>query len=258
MTYRKPSASHVLMSVPRHRGFGASDVGLKRKTNQDAFLIDDRLALYIVADGLGGHPAGDVASREAVDAVHGMVERGIGSISFMHAQLVDDDARAACRLLESAFQSAAYLVHSLAMLDPAKVGMGTTLSAVLLLGGYAVMAHVGDTRIYRFREGEVAVLTVDHNEWEWTHVPTGGRRRRQRVSRDIGRAEYADVDTGIFSIRGDDRILLCSDGLYTHLSVEDMRTALAFEGERAIQKMIDLSKQRGGSDNMTAILVQLD
>ena len=131
------------------RSFALSHIGCWRKVNEDSFLRDDEIGLYVVADGMGGNPAGEVASTEAVDTLHGMVKRGLhGMGSQLIGELTNERARAACRLLEGAVQAATYMVFAMAELDRTKKGMATTLSAILALGNYAVTAHMGDSRIY--------------------------------------------------------------------------------------------------------------
>src|SRR5580704_16232371 len=151
----------------RGKGYGLTDLGRKRTTNEDAFFVDDELGLYVVADGMGGHAAGEVASREAVDTLYGMVKRGIGDLHELVEPLMEADARAACRLLESAVQAATYFVYSIAEIDRDKSGMGTTTSALLVLGDYAITAQVGDSRIYRIRDDGVEQLTEDHTLIAW-------------------------------------------------------------------------------------------
>src|SRR6202522_214458 len=151
----------------RRVGYALTDLGRKRACNEDAFFMDDALGLYIVADGMGGHAAGEVASREAVDTLYGMVKRGIGDLRQLVDPVVESDARAACRLMESAVQAATYFVYSIAEIDRDKSGMGTTISALLVLGGYAITAQVGDSRIYKVEGGVVEQLTEDHTLIAW-------------------------------------------------------------------------------------------
>src|SRR5437764_9709823 len=133
------------------RSFGATDVGKRRATNEDAFLADDVLGLYVVADGMGGHAAGEIASQEAIETIHGMVKRGLRALPQLAGALTNEHARAGCRLMEGAVQAATYMVYALAELDHDKSGMGTTISALLTLGEYAITAQVGDSRIYQIR-----------------------------------------------------------------------------------------------------------
>src|ERR1700679_596062 len=110
---------------PRRRtGIGLTDVGKRRSSNEDAYFFDDRLGLYIVGDGMGGHAAGEIASQEAVETVYGMVKRGIGNLHELADPVVEEDAHSACRLMESSIQAATYMVFSMAEMDKSKSGMG--------------------------------------------------------------------------------------------------------------------------------------
>jgi len=224
-----------------HRtAFGLSDIGRRRLSNEDALLVDNELGLYVVADGMGGHNAGEVASGEAVDALHGMVARErdalhamdgverrswLPSVSEMPAEL-----RKTVRLLESAVQAATYMVFGLGQTHPERKGMGTTMSALLLRGEYAITAQVGDSRIYLMRDGNAEQVTEDHTL----------------------------VDTRTLAVRATDRFLLCSDGLHGYL--DDAEVANFAEGtvEDAAKHAITLANQRGGRDNITAVFVELE
>ena len=244
--------------------FGATDIGKKRTTNEDAFLSDDALGLYVVADGMGGHAAGEVASQEAVETIHGMVKQGLRALPHLAGPLNNDRARAACRLIEGAVQAATYMVYALAELDREKSGMGTTISALLTLGEYAVTAQVGDSRIYQVRDGLVSQITEDHTLISWQIregliTPEEARRSPHRnvITRAVGNRDYVEVDTGLLTLSSGDRFLLCSDGLHGYLREEEI-TAVAFlEVEAAVHRFIEIANQRGGKDNITAILVEI-
>src|SRR3954454_11608362 len=109
---------------------GATDVGQKRQINEDAYLCDDELGLWVVADGMGGHAAGEVASQESIDTIHGMVKRGKATLD-LQGPMTEEKAHAACRLLEGAVQAATYILFAMAELDRGKAGMGTTISAMM-------------------------------------------------------------------------------------------------------------------------------
>jgi protein phosphatase len=266
MGYRRPSSRELsAISIPRAAGTGLTDVGRKRTSNEDAYFLDDELGLYVVADGMGGHAAGEVASQEAVDTVYGMVKRGRASLQELHAPLVENDARAACRLMESAVQNATYMVFSMAELDRGKSGMGTTISALLILGSYAVMAQVGDSRIYRVRAGKTEQLTEDHTLIAWqikqgliTPQEAKTSPHRNVITRAVGNRDYVEVDTGLMSLERGDRFLLCSDGLHGYLRDEDVAPIVELGGRAAVARFIELANQRGGKDNITAVLVELD
>jgi len=253
-------------SLPfRRTGHALTDLGRKRTSNEDAFFMDDALGLYIVADGMGGHAAGEVASREAVDTLYGMVKRGIGELRQLVDPVVESDARAACRLMESAVQAATYFVYSIAEIDRDKSGMGTTISALLVLGGYAITAQVGDSRIYKVEGGAVEQLTEDHTLIAWqlkqgliTPQEAARSPHRNVITRAVGNREYVQVDTRRIQLVPSTRFLLCSDGLHGYLEDADIPSIVEMGGEASVRHFIDLANQRGGKDNITAVLVEID
>ncbi len=249
----------------RRTGFGQTDLGRKRAMNEDAFFMDDQLGLYVVADGMGGHAAGEVASREAVDTLYGMVKRGVGSLRELVDPVAETDARAACRLMESAVQAATYFVFSIAEIDRAKSGMGTTISALLILGDYAVTAQVGDSRIYRVHGTSVEQLTEDHTLIAWqlkqgliTPQEAARSPHRNVITRAVGNREYVQVDTRRIPLTQGCRFLLCSDGLHGYLRDEDIPGIVRLGGATAVRRFIDLANERGGKDNITAVIVEID
>jgi serine/threonine protein phosphatase PrpC len=249
----------------RRTGWGLTDLGRKRSSNEDAFFLDDELGLYVVADGMGGHAAGEVASREAVDTLYGMVKRGIGGLHELVEPLVETDARAACRLLESAVQAATYFVYSIAEIDRDKSGMGTTISALLVLGDFAVTAQVGDSRIYRVQDDAVEQLTEDHTLIAWqlkqgliTPQEAARSPHKNVITRAVGNREYVQVDTRCIPLAPGVRFLLCSDGLHGYLHDEDIPAIVGMPGGVAVERFIELANSRGGKDNITAVLVEID
>jgi serine/threonine protein phosphatase PrpC len=249
----------------RRTGFALTDLGRKRASNEDAFFMDDQLGLYVVADGMGGHAAGEVASREAVDTLYGMVKRGVGGLRELVDPVADTDVRAACRLMESAVQAATYFVFSIAEIDRAMSGMGTTISALLVLGDYAITAQVGDSRVYRIEGETVEQLTEDHTLIAWQLkqgliTPQEALRSPHRnvITRAVGNREYVQVDTRRVPLAPSSRFLLCSDGLHGYLRDEDIPPIVRLGGDAAVRRFIDLANQRGGKDNITAILVEID
>ncbi len=199
----------------RRTGHGLTDLGRKRRSNEDAFFMDDELGLYVVADGMGGHAAGEVASREAVDTLYGMVKRGIGKLRDLVDPVSEQDSRAACRLMESAVQAATYFVYSIAEIDREKSGMGTTISALLVLGDYAITAQVGDSRIYLVRDETVEQLTEDHTLIAWqlkqgliTPQEAARSPHKNVITRAVGNREYVQVDTKPVPLAAGMRFLL--------------------------------------------------
>jgi protein phosphatase len=246
-------------------GTGLTDIGRKRQSNEDAFFFDDRLGLYIVGDGMGGHAAGEVASQEAVETVYGMVKRGIGELRELVEPLVEEDVRAASRLMESAIQAATYMVFSMAEMDRGKAGMGTTLSALLVLGEFAVTAQVGDSRIYRIDGDTLEQLTEDHPLIAWQLkqgliTPQEAKKSPHKnvITRAVGNRDYVQVDTGIAKLTPNSKFLLCSDGLHGYLRDGDIAPIASLGGKEAVEKFVALANERGGKDNITVILVEID
>ncbi len=255
----RPSPVGTDLAAARARSFAITDVGRHRRSNEDAYFRDDDIRLWVVADGMGGHAAGEVASSEAVDAIHGMVKRGVLQPG---AEL--DEARA-CRLLEGAIQSATYLLVAIAEFERDKTGMGTTISAALLVGGSLVIGQVGDSRVYQIRGGKAEQITEDHTLIAW-QIKQGiisaeeakMSPHRNVITRAVGNREYVEVDTLVVPTQPGDRYLLCSDGLHGYFEdTREIATVAALGGEAAVHRFIEIANERGGRDNITAVLVEV-
>ncbi len=246
------------------RSCARTDVGKHRKSNEDAFFHDDALGLYIVADGMGGHAAGEIASHEAVDTIHGMVKRGLAALEGIDGELDEAQARAACRIMEGAIQAATYLIFAMAELERDKIGMGTTISAALLLGRSLVTGQVGDSRIYQIRDSVALQLTEDHTLLAWqikqgllTPAEAAKATHKNVITRAVGNRDYVEVDTAVIPVQAGDRFLLCSDGLHGYLEDEEIPGIAALGSMEAVERFIDLANGRGGKDNITAVLVEI-
>jgi serine/threonine protein phosphatase PrpC/CRP-like cAMP-binding protein len=247
------------------RFWPASHVGRVRDHNEDAFLVDKKLNLFIVADGMGGHAAGEVASnltvrtlRDALaaerDALHEF-EKGHGGTTRTDI----------LRLLESSVQQACSAVYAEAQKDETKRGMGTTVDALLVVGHRGFIAHVGDSRIYLFRQGSVHQLTEDHSlinellkRGRLTREQIDKVQYKNAVTRAVGVYESVEVDVIDFDVLAGDRFLLCSDGLSGYL--EDNEIPKLFEETPEgdlVQRLIDLANDRGGKDNITAVVIRV-
>jgi serine/threonine protein phosphatase PrpC len=250
------------------RFYAATDVGKVRDHNEDNFLVDKKLALFIVADGMGGHAAGEVASAIAVRTVHEEIRR--------EKSLIDDyvnGATGAARvtvkdvvaLCEHAVQRACSKIHEEAQGDPGKRGMGTTLSALLVLGHQGFIMHVGDSRIYMSRGGRVQQVTEDHTVFNEL-IKRGKLSREQiekvaqknAITRAVGVYERVEVDTLVMELLAGDTFVLASDGLTGYLeSPEELREPLAQDGDTSVKSLVTLANDRGGKDNITTIVVKL-
>lgn len=245
------------------RSYGGTDIGRRRSVNEDAYLCDDELGLWVVADGMGGHAAGEVASQESIDTIHGMVKRGKTTVN-LDGPHTEEKARAACRLLEGAVQAATYILFAMAELDRGKAGMGTTISAMMRFGDSVVLGQVGDSRIYRVRTGDALQLTEDHTLIAWQLkqgliTPDQARVSKQRnvITRAVGSRDYVQVDTSVWEAGLGDAYMLCSDGLHGYLKPEEIPGMMADGGHFAVEKFIALANARGGKDNITAVVVEV-
>jgi protein phosphatase len=246
---------------------GLSDVGRKRTINEDSFHRDDELGFYIVADGVGGHAKGEVASAEAVEQLSLWVSRARADLVRLaeYAASAPEARWEIRRQLEAGVQAACYMVFGMAELDPEKRGMSTTLSAALIRGGFCYAAHVGDSRVYRVRTGQVLQLTEDHTLINYklkhgliTREEAATMGGKNVITRAVGHKDYVQIDTADLDVRPGDRFLLCTDGLHGYLEDDAEVAALIGGGtlESGAQAAIGLANQRGGKDNITALVVE--
>jgi protein phosphatase len=247
---------------------GRSDVGRKRKGNEDSLFVNADQHLFVVADGMGGHAAGEVASRVAVDAINEFVTLTGGneeitwpfgldeSISYEGNRLKTAIRQANRRVLEATRQSAEY------------EGMATTVAAVLVDGDVANLAHVGDSRIYLWNGERISLLTSDHS-WVNEQIQSGiispeqarSHPLRNVVTRALGGRSDLVVDVQSRQMKPGDVLLLCSDGLTTMIGDEDIARILGeAEGDvaRAANALVAEANQRGGEDNITVILLKFE
>jgi len=170
------------------------------------------------------------------------------------------------RLLENGMQSACYMVFGMAELDPEKKGMSTTLSALLIRAGMAFAVHVGDSRVYRVRKDSVLQLTEDHTLINYK-VKHGMMTKQEAekaagknvITRAVGHKDYVQVDTADIDIAVGDRFLLCSDGLHGYFQSDKEVAELCTDGslEECAESSISLANQRGGKDNITAVVIEV-
>lgn len=240
---------------------GQSDVGRIREHNEDSFSVDQERQIYIVADGMGGHRHGEVASRIAVDAIMGDLS-GESSETVLDAELPEHLAR-----LKAAIETAQAWVQRAVEEDVSLVGMGTTVVGMIVRDDSAGVAHVGDSRAYRYRGGTLEQLTRDHT-WVGEQVGAGLLSEEQAkvhplrnvVTRALGGRGGVMVDVSEFSLIAGDQYLLCSDGLTTMLTDEEIDRHLAAAGtiEEACRSLIASANAGGGLDNTTVVMVQVD
>jgi protein phosphatase len=237
----------------RTTSVAVTDVGRKRTINEDAFFRDDDFGFYVVADGVGGHNKGEIASRETIDHLKAC-EAG------------DSDANWEIRrLLENGMQAACYMVFGMAELDPEKRGMSTTCSALLVRGGYAFAAHVGDSRVYRVRRRSVLQITEDHTLINYkvkhgllTKAEAERATGKNVITRAVGHKDYVQIDTADVDCAPGDRFVMCTDGLHGYLRDDDEIVELCAEDaiDAGANAAVALANQRGGRDNITVVVIE--
>jgi serine/threonine protein phosphatase PrpC len=237
---------------------GVTDTGRVREQNEDNFVIVPEAGLVVVADGMGGHLAGEVASKLAVDGIaHYVVD------SF--AQAKPDAGRPETKVLSEAIQQANRSIYEMARREPEYSGMGSTVVAVIFHGDRLCVGHVGDSRLYRFRNGILEQLTQDHSvvqELVSRGLATAEEARltvsKNLVTRALGVDPEVLPDINELPLEDNDIYLLCSDGLNDVLADGDIEMMLIEHGrqlETAAHHMVDTANARGGPDNISVILV---
>lgn len=242
-----------------------TDVGRLRDGNEDSFLVDERLHLFVVCDGMGGHAAGEIASNLAVHAFRDTLHEHRAQLEAFDSAVGPSGRAEVLRLMELAVQTACAKVFAHAQGDPSKRGMGTTLVALLVLGSRGFVAHVGDSRLYLVRSGAVHQLTQDHSLIN--ELLKRGRLKPEQiaqlnmknaVTRAVGVYESVEVDTLDFDVLAGDRFLLCTDGLTEYAQESDLLRIFAeVPEERVAQAFIDHANAGGGKDNITAVVVKV-
>lgn len=244
---------------------GQTDVGQKRDHNEDAFLVDDALGLYVVCDGMGGHAAGEVASAHAIETVKRVVQENVAALEQLKAEDLPENRERVQRLVEKAVQLACGEIYRLALEDSGKAGMGTTLVMMLMVGQKGIMGHVGDSRVYLNRQDQIHQLSEDHSYV--TEMIKRGRMTEEEakdspyanvITRAVGIQESVEVDTLLMDVLPGDTFLLCSDGLHGYTpDKKELSTMLGVDDVQSIPPgLIHVANARGGSDNITAIVIR--
>lgn len=224
-----------------------SDIGRVRKQNEDAVWFDEARGIFAVADGMGGHLAGEVASAMAMDAIRA---------------LAVSDARPGILALKDVVERAQKAIARHAKKNPRCAGMGTTLSVMFRGGRYMYIAHIGDSRIYRLRGGELMQITQDHSLVDElvragliTQEEARTHPKRNIITRALGTQGDNEPDLLAADTMPGDLWLLCTDGLNSMVSDKDIRDAMLSRTlEQAADRLIELALDAGGRDNVTLIL----
>ena len=239
--------------------FGLTDVGRRRESNEDNFLLEPGRGVYAVADGMGGHAAGEIASHLAIETLREVLHRDDTSPEPMN---VED----AAEWLRGAVVEANRRICDSIRLHEERRGMGTTVVALVHSGQNAVVGHVGDSRLYLLRGNELIRMTSDHS-WVNEQVKLGlmnddtAQRHPMRniVTRALGSRPDVLVDLTSVQVQLGDVFLLCSDGLNTMLSDEQIQASLVghrLDPEAACRALVDEANRHGGEDNVTVVVLR--
>jgi serine/threonine protein phosphatase PrpC len=251
--------------MPTTRSWARTDVGHKRTHNEDSFLVDEALSLFVVADGMGGHAAGEVASAQAVKSIQRAFAEDAPVLDAFAREPIAESREQVAGLMEKAILRACTDIHALASATAEKRGMGTTVVALVIAGQKAIIGHVGDSRIYLYREGKVRQLTEDHTIIQEqlkrgliTKAQVATAENRNVITRAVGVQSSVAVDTVVTDVLPGDLFLLCTDGLHGYLADDELPRLCGEERERLADKLIALALDRGGKDNVTAVVVSVE
>jgi len=243
-----------------------TDVGMVREHNEDSAFMEAEKGFFIVADGMGGHAAGEVASAMAVETVRTTLDAAGPEIDAFKTAPTDSGRRGIVQLLQSAVLSAHQAVYQRGQNEADKAGMGTTLDVVLVAGPEAFVAHVGDSRTYLIREGRSSQITTDHTVAEVLVIEGKLTIEEAQVSplrtilvNAIGVSADVGVEMAHVTLKRGDRLLLCSDGLHDYFPVEgEIAQKLSADAPGdALKEMVELAKTRGGHDNITGVAIHV-
>ena len=237
--------------------YGVTDRGIGRETNQDSIALDNSIMLYMVADGMGGHAMGEVASQKAVATVTSVVHENI--TSYDNESLKQDEP--VLSMMREALSAANREIYEYSRGET----MGTTLSTAHFSNGKLYIAHIGDSRIYRLRRGVLEALTEDHTE-AWALVKEGrlspenaeNHRLSHVLTKALGSSKTASPDLKSFGVKDGDIYLLSSDGLFRVVSPEEVRGVLGkdINPEEKCNELLKYALDRGAPDNVSVIIVE--
>lgn len=234
-----------------------SDIGLIRQNNEDSWKMLKDAQFFVLADGMGGHQAGEIASKETVDQLCVLFEERLNSC---HKDLTHME-----ELLREIIQEVNASVYCMGRENMALKGMGTTLCCLLIHSQGLIYAHVGDSRIYRFRQGQLKQLTQDHSLLREL-IDLGQLSEQQAdefiykniITKAMGTEPYVEPSVAHIDLKSGDMLLMCTDGLSDLVSLEEMQLIMSEYPEEEITKgLVKKAKQKGGYDNITVILVKV-
>ncbi len=240
-----------------------SDVGRKRKSNEDNYCANDREGLYVVADGMGGHAAGEVASELATQTIEEFIKLTSSDADITWPFGLDEKLSLSGNRLKTAIRFANGKLVEKVQEDAECEGMATTVAAVLLDKDQAHIAHVGDSRVYLVRDNTIRQLTSDHS-WVNEQVISGlidseqarTHPLRNVVTRALGGKEGLEIDLQVLDLEAGDMLLICSDGLTSMIEdgeILEVVQAGGLQVNQVVRELVDAANESGGEDNITTI-----
>lgn len=243
---------------------GISDIGKRRKQNEDSLFLDDRLGLYVVADGMGGHNAGEVASKLVVETIRDYIRQGQSDDPVEERVGIDANLSKEAQLLLAGIQLSNRIVHQTALSNEAYRGMGSTVSAIYFTEKTFIVANVGDSLIYLIRNGAIEQIAVPHTlvaeqtERDPDNAELLWSDFKHVLTRAMGVDEKVKADINEWPLCKNDILVICSDGLTDKASAEEiLELAYNRRSERACKSLVDLANARGGDDNITVIVLKV-
>ena len=252
----------------RLQSFVATDVGIKRKANEDNFCVNKELGLFVVADGMGGHAAGEVASRIAVEEIESILLQSYEDEDWTWPDTYDTAYSLAANKLRFAINLANEKIRKTTMDRLECRGMGTTIVAAMFLENQCTIAHVGDSRAYLIRDTKLSALTSDHS-WVNEQLKQGyltleharNHPFRNVITQALGSGSDIKVDLRDLPLKDGDLIMLCSDGLNSMLTdheiLEVIRDGKSLPLDQLTMSLIEAAKKCGGDDNITVAMVKV-
>lgn len=237
------------------QGIGKSDIGMVRSTNQDSYLVDNASGVYIVADGMGGHAGGEVASQMCIHEFESKLQKEPPRFK------TDTEYHI---YLERTLNKACTKIYEMSLENPDLKGMGTTASCVIIRDKHLHCGHVGDSRIYLIRAGFIYQLSVDHSLVSEqlkagliTEEMATNHQLKNVITRSIGYQEEEFVDTFSQKLERGDIVLLCSDGLHGKVTDQEIADVCIVDFSNSPERLIKLANERGGEDNISVVAIQI-
>ncbi|MGD1975630.1 MAG: protein phosphatase 2C domain-containing protein [Desulfobacterales bacterium] len=241
-----------------------TDKGKKRKTNEDALILEDALGLYVVADGMGGHRAGDLASRLVVTTIGDFIKKAKANEDSDHTADVDDTLSCEANLLLGSIRRSNQVVHEASLANSSYRGMGSTVSAVYFTESTLIAANVGDSPIYLVRDGKIKLLSVPHTFLEEQKALNPekatklGVEFRHVLTRAVGTEKSLKTDIYEIQCFRDDIVVISSDGLNDKVPPQEiLELTCNNRPDAACHKLVKLANDRGGDDNITVIVLKV-